>query len=347
MQRLTILSLLSVSFLCGPADARSAEPVKVFILSGQSNMEGKAKVSLLEYQLTQPETKPLFAHFQREGRWVERDDVWIKFLNRKGPLTVGYGSRDRIGPELQFGWTMGDHFDEPVLIIKTAWGGKSLFRDFRSPSAGLPSEEKLKAELEQVRRRDPQTTMEQVKQRYGHYYRETLREVRETLDKLPQLFPDYQGQGYELAGFVWFQGWNDMINEQATAEYAENMANFIRDVRQDLKSPALPFVIGQFGVGGVSEKPNAKHVKFKEAQAAPAKLPEFKDNVAVVKTDELWDQEADAVFKKGWKQHLEEWNKVGSDYPFHYLGSAKFHVRAGRAFADAVLKLEEGAKSSD
>ncbi len=27
-------------------------------------------------------------------------------------------------------------YEEPVLIIKTAWGGKSLHTDFRPPSAG-------------------------------------------------------------------------------------------------------------------------------------------------------------------------------------------------------------------
>jgi len=347
MLRFAILSLLSISFLFLPAEARAAEPVKVFILAGQSNMQGQAKMSLLEYQVAQPETKPLFEHFQKDGKWIARDDVWIKYLDRKGPLTVGYGVPGKIGPELQFGWTMGDHFDEPVLIIKTAWGGKSLFRDFRPPSSGLPDEETLQKLLDNARKRKPETTMDDIKQSFGFYYREMIKEVDETLAHLKDLFPAYQGQGYELAGFVWFQGWNDMIDDQATAEYAENMANFIRDVRKDLKSPALPFVIGQFGVGGVSEEPNAKHVRFKEAQAAPAKLPEFKGNVAVVKTDELWDQEADAVFKTGWKEHLEEWNKVGSAYPYHYLGSAKFHVRAGRAFADALLKLEQGSKSSD
>jgi alpha-galactosidase len=294
----------------------------------------------MEYQLSQPETKPLFSHFQKAGQWTERDDVWIKFLDRKGPLTVGYGSPDRIGPELQFGWTMGETFDEPVLIIKTAWGGKSLFRDFRPPSSGLPDDATLQQLLENARKRKPQTTLEEIKESFGVYYREMLEEIDETLAHLKDHFPAYEEQGYELAGFVWFQGWNDMNNDQATAEYAENMANLIRDVRKDLKSPALPFVIGQFGVGGIQEEPNAKHVRFKEAQAASAELPEFAGNVAVVKTDQFCDREADAVFQKGWKEHVEEWEKVGSDYPYHYLGSAKFHVRAGNSFAEAILKLQ-------
>src|SRR5436305_6714789 len=106
----------------GPA-ADAAKPVKVFILAGQSNMEGKAKVSLLEYQAGQPATRDLFAHLRTDGKWAERDDVWIKCLARKGKLTVGYGSPGCICPELEFGNVVGDHYAEPVLLIKTAWGG--------------------------------------------------------------------------------------------------------------------------------------------------------------------------------------------------------------------------------
>lgn len=70
----------------------ASSPLKVFILAGQSNMEGKGKVSLLEYQITQPETANLFDHLHKDGNWIEREGVWIKFLDRKGNLTVGYGS---------------------------------------------------------------------------------------------------------------------------------------------------------------------------------------------------------------------------------------------------------------
>ena len=118
--------------------------------------------------------------------------------------------------------------------------------------------------------------------------------------------------------------------------------HFIRDVRKDLKAPKLPFVIGQMGVDG--EKPSANVRRFKDAQAAVLELPEFKGNVALVKTDAFWDTGADAVFKKGWRQHMDEWNKVGSDYPYHYLGSAKTMLRIGQAFADAVLQLRGETK---
>ena len=38
-----------------------------------------------------------------------------------------------------FGTIMGEKYDAPVLLIKTAWGGKDVYCDFRSPSAGKPA----------------------------------------------------------------------------------------------------------------------------------------------------------------------------------------------------------------
>jgi hypothetical protein len=336
-----LLALAALLSLPGAAlAADTARPVKVFILAGQSNMEGKAKVSLLEYQAGQPATRDLFAPLRKDGKWVERDDVWIKFLDRKGNLTVGYGSPNCIGPELGFGVVAGDHYAEQVLLIKTAWGGRSLFRDFRPPGAGLPPAAVLDRMLADQKKRRPEATLDDVKQQFGASYRDMLKEVNGTLADLKGHFPGYKGQGYELAGFVWFQGWNDMIDPGATAEYAANLSQFIRDVRRDLKAPGLPFVIGQMGVDGTD--PGAGVKKFKAAQAAVLEAAEFKGNVALVKADVFWDLDAEAVFKKGWREHLEEWNKVGSDYPYHYLGSARTMYRIGRAFGEAMLELRGG-----
>jgi len=130
-----------------PVEA-ATKPVRVFILAGQSNMEGHGFVPAdpkrnggkgsLEFLVKDAATAKHFAPLvDAAGKWRTRDDVWISYLDRKGPLTVGYGARkDMIGPELGFGWVMGDALDEPVLLIKCAWGGKSLAVDFRPPSAG-------------------------------------------------------------------------------------------------------------------------------------------------------------------------------------------------------------------
>jgi hypothetical protein len=323
------------------AEEAGRRPVRVFVLAGQSNMEGKAKMSLVDFQAEQPETREFFAHMRRDGKWIERDDVWIKFLDRKGPLTAGYGSRNCIGPELEFGHVVGEHYEEPVLLIKTAWGGRSLFRDFRPPSAGLPPQEELEKMLAAERTRNPNATLDEVKQAFGASYRAMLDEVRGTLSDLKTHFPQYDGRGCQLAGFVWFQGWNDMINAQHTAEYTANLAHLVRDVRRDLGVPKLPVVVGQMGVGGAEASDNVK--RFKAAQAAIAQIDEFAGNLAVVPTDVYWDLEADAVFRKGWREHIDEWNKVGSDFPYHYLGSARTYCRIGRALAEAAIKLDRPA----
>ena len=210
-------------FLCllGTSPARAADkPVKVFILAGQSNMEGKAPNTLLEHQATDAKTKDFFAHLRKGDKWIVRDDVFIKYLERKGPLTVGYGSPGRTGVELEFGTVMGDHFEEPVLLIKTAWGGHSLYKNFRSPSAGFPAEDVLQNELEKAqanvkrnneknKKNDPLPTMADIKKVYGSSYRNMMAEVKDVQDNYATLFPALKGKTLELAGFVWFQGWND------------------------------------------------------------------------------------------------------------------------------------------
>jgi alpha-galactosidase len=275
-----------------------------------------------------------------------REDVWVKYFQQKGNLSVGYGqTRDRFGPELDFGHSVGDHFDEQVLLIKACpeqqggyAQGATLYGDFRPPSAGPASQAILVSLRPELEGRRLSVTPADLQRRCGSLYRDMVTEVRQTLANLREHFPTYQGQGFEVAGFVWFQGWYDMVNPQLQDNHTELLAKFIRDVRADLKTSHLPFVIGQIGYNGGSE-PGTNEAKFRAAQAAVAQLPEFRDNVKLVVTDPFWDREAHAVFKKGWRTHLDEWNKVGSDYAFRYLGSAKTNCQIGRAFGEAMLEL--------
>ncbi|NBO93620.1 MAG: sialate O-acetylesterase, partial [Planctomycetia bacterium] len=132
--------------------AETPGTVKVFILAGQSNMVGQAPVALADLQADDPKMKDQFAHLRKDGKWIVRDDVFIKYFERKGPLTIGYGAKGRSGVELEFGTAMGNHFAEPVLLIKTAWGGHSLMKNFRPPSAGYPTA-MLQKDLEQTQSR--------------------------------------------------------------------------------------------------------------------------------------------------------------------------------------------------
>jgi hypothetical protein len=327
----------STKYAPGAAD----RPVKVFILAGDSNMAGRAKVSVLKYQANRADTKKRYRHLLHNGKWVVRKDVWIKNFHQKGNLTVGFGQGpDRFGPELEFGHVVGDYFDEQVLLIKTCWGGHDLCRDFRSPSSGLPPREVLEQMRKELQKAKASATLGDVEKSYGATYREMLTEVRETLANLGKHFPGYQGQGFTIAGFVWFSGWSDMVNYNPF--YAEHLAHFIRDLRGEFKTPSLPFVIGQMGVNGISD-PGTNDSNFRAAQAAVAQLPEFKGNVKLVATDPFWDHEAHALYKKGWQNHRGEWDKVGSDAPYHYLGSAKTFCAIGKAFGEAMIELHRSA----
>lgn len=77
---------------------------------------------------------------------------------------------------------LGNFHDEQVLLIKTAQGNRALGFDFRPPSSG---------------RNAPDSEWE------GREYRLTIQGVRETLEKIDEIVPGYDGQGYEIAGFAW------------------------------------------------------------------------------------------------------------------------------------------------
>lgn len=322
--------------------------VKVFILAGQSNMEGKAANSLLEHQATDEKTKKLFAHLRKDDQWIVRDDVFIKFLNRHGGLTIGFGSPNKTGPELEFGNAMGDHFEEPVLLIKAAWGGHSLYQKFRSPGAGLPSADVLQAELENAQKRvrnnnekrkrnDPLPTMEDIRSAYGISWRNMLTEVKTTSKNYETMFPALKGRKLEITGFVWFQGFNDMFGEYAPAEYEANMKHFIKDVRREFGKPDLPFVIGALGQNG-SKPAQGGMLTVRDAQLAMNDVEEFRNNVKAFRTDLLADKEAERLFPN-WQKHFEEWKKVGSDRPYHYLGSAIWFNRIGRQMGSEMVTL--------
>jgi hypothetical protein len=159
----------------------AAKTVKVFFLVGQSNMEGKGNPIHLDTYKEDPLIKSTYAELKEGDGWKVRDDVWITYPTKNGgekhgPLTVGYGTKgeDSIGPEFGFGHTVGNAIDEPVLLVKIAWGGKSLAVDFRPPSAP-PTEADIKALLERAQKKKPKTTIDEVKARYGRFYREMIR----------------------------------------------------------------------------------------------------------------------------------------------------------------------------
>lgn len=293
-----------------PAGDSDEKTVKVFILAGQSNMQGQGVAEMdhpkyynggkgnLVWSMQHSQSKNLMQHLrQPDGSWTVRDDVRISFANkgkvRSGSLTIGYtgyGGSSHVGPELQFGHVAGDHFDQPVLLIKTAWGGKSLQKDFRPPGSGGET---------------------------GPFYRQMISEVKKALGEL-------KDSRYELAGFVWMQGWNDMISQEATDEYAVNLRNLAADIRAELNSPQLPFVVGELGNGGPA-KEGSNMAKFRAAQQRGT---EKISNAFFVKTQQF-------ARPKELSPNI--------SHGHHWFGNAESYFLIGDALGKAAVRLcEEG-----
>ncbi|MEC7923246.1 MAG: sialate O-acetylesterase, partial [Planctomycetota bacterium] len=91
-----LLLILVGIFLLVAAPLRAQGKLKVFVLAGQSNMEGAGQIAInprsknegrgsLEYLVKDPKTGKKYAHtVNKDGSWRVRDDVWIWYLGRKG-----------------------------------------------------------------------------------------------------------------------------------------------------------------------------------------------------------------------------------------------------------------------
>lgn len=302
-----------------------AKPLKIFILAGQSNMQGHAKISTIEHIGMDPKTKPMMEEMlQADGTPRTCQRVWISSIGcggndteeQTGKLTAGFGAtKEKIGPEFTFGLTMEKLTDSPILLIKTSWGGKSLNTDFRPPSAGpyVFNETQLANFAKQGKNIDDMKAAKAKET--GVYYKLMMDHVKKVLGDIKRVVPDYdEKQGYELSGFAWFQGWNDMVDGSTYPQrdkpggydaYTEVMVHFIRDVRKELNAPKLPFAIGVIGVGGPTalygpgeKRYQATHQNLRDAMAAPAKMPEFQGNVTAVLTEQYWDLELSAAKAK-------------------------------------------------
>jgi hypothetical protein len=373
--------LLSIVFCSSLA---AGAPLKVYVLAGQSNMEGHGHVRVLDYLGEDPVSAPLLAKMKApngDHRLIK--NVWISYLtgvqgridgeNREvfGQLTAGYGAQwgrdyskpgEKIGPELAFGITMQEGLDQPILIIKTAWGGQSIHTDFRSPSSGpyVPTKDDItRKKFESDEQKDA------LKATTGARYRQMVEHVKFVLKDIQRVYPGYDPKdGYELAGFVWFQGFNDMVNrgvyplvdsENATprfSKYTEWFGNFVRDVRKDLSAPELPFVIGVMGVGG--ENPNEGNRDFRASQAAVTEIPEFKGNVLAVPTAPYWDEELAKLDEKRGQLRNKAY-QLRKKQPKHENADGRMtekDIKAfladyeKRLFSEEELALEQRAKSN-
>jgi alpha-galactosidase len=355
----------------GSAPPATDKPVKVYILSGQSNMVGQGEVNPRSTAgtlatITRDEHK--FPNLLDGAGWSVRNDVMYRGVIAaagNAALTAGQGSgATTIGPELGFGHVMGYHHDEPVLVIKSSEGGRALGWDFLPPGSardtvgGTTYAGYGDSPASWASGTTPVPTA-----LYGGYQfdqcflRKTdwapagavnpeVTNITTVLDSWQRDYAapgkPFEGMSFEIAGFAWFQGWNDGLSyTKAYADrYEANLARFIRQIRSYYESrypgkikPKAPFVIATCAFEGWNEAylnqyPTRRSVI--DAQFAvsnnPAKYPDFAGNVKTVEARGFWRDKSISP-------------SPGGNQGFHYNRHAETFMLVGDALGRGMIDL--------
>lgn len=323
-----------------PADL--SKPVKVFILLGQSNMLGAGRVAgdkegSLEHAVKTENLYPFLV--DESGAWTERKDT------RNVRVMVGRGGGmgvhnnewmmvkgGKIGPELGIGHHLGNLLDEPVMILKSCIGNRSLGWDLLPPgSKGYEFTDKDKKSGEQVvytyagYKESPMrwikgTQPEPIGWYAGKQYDDDIANAKKVLEELDKYYPD--ATKYEIAGFFWWQGDKDRYDAGLASHYEKNLVHLIEQLRKEFNTPNAKFVCATLGQTEKENKSNVNDANILEAQMAvdgtSGKYPQFKGNVATVYAHPI---------------------SHGGSSNGHYNGDSRTYMNVGLAMGEAMVEL--------
>ncbi len=306
--------------------------IKVFILSGQSNMVGYGHTEdgnggvvggagSLRYLAAHDSEYPEFNYSSllvdpkqlATSAWKTNPKVKLWWRNggsgklggpvQKGDLGPLTSNGRWFGPEFGFGQIIGDYYkNDDVLLIKPSWGGHNLVSQFRSPNA--------------VAKRGGEI---------GTSYIEMFNNAREVLDNLGKEFPEWEGRGYQIVGFAWHQGTSDKSPDKVAEEYKYNLPDFISAVRSEFGKPNLPFVIATTGMGYGGE---------------PSPPPY--DNYHAVERAQLWVAGVDKpanVLSDDTRAYYEAPEVSPRNQGFHWNGNARSYFRVGLGLGKNMVEL--------
>ena len=263
-----------------------------------------------------------------KGQWTTRNDVYYRgVVTATGSRWLGV-SGGRIGPELGFGQAVGEVLDEPILVLKTSQGNRSLGWDFLPPGRKqYEFEGKIYAGYKQSPLSwDKGSQPKPINWYAGKQYDECFSAAHEVLNNFDQQFPHWKGRGYEIVGFAWWQGDKDRYNKAHAVKYEENLVHLIKTLRNEFKAPNAKFVVATLGqtkkdhVPANDQEKNEKLIieaKF-AVDGSSGKYPEFKGNVSTVYTYPL---------------------SQGGASNSHYNGNAQTYMDVGFAMGEAMVKL--------
>jgi hypothetical protein len=303
------------------------QPVQVFIMMGQSNMVGLGKVgsesangSLAFYCKTEKKYPYLI---DDAGNWTVRKDVRCAMVtcdHQEGWLEPGFGAGDHIGPELGFGHVVGHAIAAPVLLIKACIGNRSLGWDLLPPGSERFEEDgMIYGGYKDTQEKWAKGTEPTDGGWYaGKQYDDDTANAKAVLENLENYYPG--AKGYEIAGFVFWQGEKDGGNPMHAARYEKNLVQFIKQLRKDFDAPNAKFVLATLGEAKKGSSGNGGLIL--EAHFAvdgkKGKYPEFKGNVATVYSNPLSN---------------------GGSGNGHYNGNAGTYMNVGEAMGRSMVEL--------
>ena len=376
------------------------KPVKVYIMSGQSNMVGFGEISgsgpgtLQTITGTEKKFPNLVAS---GGGWTTRNDVKYRGVITdiaNGNLKAEVAST-QYGPELGFGYAMGWYHDEPVLLIKASQGNRGLMWDILPPGsprtvygattypaygespetwptagggptpfvwyAGKQYDDFFLKENDmgpsawvtalaypascQVRSNgavyisksahtSAATSEPGVGATWSTFWSVySVFNTADILDNFATEYPAWAAQGFQIAGFVWWQGYDDTAEPRAT-RYEPNLVQLIKQLRAYYENrypaniaPNAPFVLATLATNGGWGNTDAGSGKVAQAQlnvdGAKGIYPEFAGNVKTMEARGFWRDSAISPSGQG----------------YHYNWNAETYLLVGDALGRAMISL--------
>jgi hypothetical protein len=315
--------------------------VKVFLIMGQSNTLEMGKVKgdkegALERAVKTENLYPFMV--DNAGNWTTRKDVRnVHTQGSGGPdgrggvrrndwLTVSGG---KIGIEIGIGHQLGNALDEPVLILKSSIGNRSLGWDLLPP--GSPRHEVETTDKKTGKKitlvtpayndevRYPSWTKGEVPDPPKHTWHAGLQydgDVARAKDVLKNLDKYYPGATeYEVAGFLWWQGDKDRYNAAHSAMYEKNLHQLFKALRKEFNAPKAKMVVATLGQ---TDKDSASGNEKMIIDGMFAFAKAHKGDVATVYTNPL---------------------SMGSSSNAHYGGNAKTYMNVGLGMGKAMVEL--------
>jgi hypothetical protein len=303
----------------------------VFVLAGQSNMVGRGDPGTAEAPTLPAElalqSDVLFDHYNPDARPDSGDDRYTGTTSTDWePLSVKGG---RFGPELTFARDVkAARPGRKIAIVKMAQNGTNIYEHWQrglpevplDPDAPNETPPAFKSQLYHALLGGLDSAKYSVETKNPLRYPDEPTRLDRALNRLTQ-----QGQTYELGAFVWMQGENEANGSLTTAQnYAKTLPAFIAAVREDLKTPDLPFVIGRvsdnlYPQNGGPVRPE-RSTSIDAVRAAQQAVDDADPNVALINTDDLPPKPDEAI-------------------PLNFHFDSAGYLTMGERFAAAYLSL--------